>query len=110
MDLRIIIATGIVGAALLVPATPAQALTISMAGGGTSCNASASKSATTTRTYAGTCSSTQARIDRYISSYPTSYYGPKSGSSSYISSTSGVNSGNYGKWWFAGAESSWARL
>lgn len=55
------------------------------------------KASTWTRTDTGTCYKSQARIYRYISSYPTAYDGPQSRTSSYISSSAGTNAGHAGR-------------
>lgn len=88
-------------AALLVPVAPVSAHT--------TCNLGGSKTSTSTTAYANTCTSAQARIDRYINSYPTVYTGPW-GSTSYVSSSAGVNSGNYVRANLHGEINAWQRL
>lgn len=86
---------------------PANALTMTVSG--STCSPSAVISRTYTKAWAGTCTKVQARIDGYVSNYPTPYYG---GISTYsiASIGAGVYSGNYGKAWIGSSASSWQRL
>lgn len=101
-SLRIVATSvAVVGLSALL-AAPAQAHT--------SCSVGGDKGANWTRSYTNNCTSSQARIDRYISSYPTTYLGPWSSSSSYVSSSSGTNSGNYVRANLHGEINGWNRL
>lgn len=97
----IIFAVSLASAAVLVPSQTASAHT--------SCSVGGNKTSTSTTAYANDCTSAQARIDRYISSYPTSYYGSW-GATSYVSATGGVNSGNYVRANLHGEINAWNRL
>ncbi len=88
-------------AAVLVPASSASAHT--------TCSLGGNKTSTSTTAYANDCSAAQARIDRYIQNFPTSYYGSW-GSTSRVSATSGVNSGNYVRANLHGEINGWNRL
>lgn len=75
----------------------------------TSCYVGGTKTSTSTTAYANDCTSAQARIDRYITSYPTSFYGSW-GSTSFVSSSAGVNAGNYVRANLHGEIGVWNRL
>jgi hypothetical protein len=97
----IIFTVTIASAAVLVPGQSASAHT--------TCSLGGSKTSTSTTAYANDCTSAQARIDRYIQNFPTSYYGSW-GSTSRVSATSGVNSGNYVRANLHGEVNAWNRL
>jgi hypothetical protein len=86
---------------LLVPAQSVAAHT--------TCGLGGSKTSTSTTAYANDCTSAEARIDRYIQNFPTSYYGSW-GSTSRVTATSGVNSGNYVRANLHGEVNGWNRL
>lgn len=94
-------AAALASSMLLVPSTPASAHT--------TCSLGGSKTSTSTTAYANDCTSAQARIDRYISSYPTVYVSGW-GSSPTVSSSAGVNSGNYVRANLHGEIGAWNRL
>lgn len=54
-----------------------------------------------------TCDQVQARIDRYIQYYPTTYLGNWDSSFSFIGETAGTNAGNKGRVKKGGETSSW---
>lgn len=97
----IFFAVTLASAVVLVPSQSASAHT--------SCSLGGNKTSTSTTAYANDCTSAQARIDRYITSYPTSYYGSW-GSTSYVSASGGVNSGNYVRANLHGEINGWNRL
>lgn len=69
------------------------------------CNASTTTSDTKTYAYRWSCTHVRARIDRYASTLQI-FYGTK-GLSSEVSSSVGVNAGNYYMKWQATSASSW---
>ena len=68
---------------------------------------SKAKSETYTKSWAGTCSLTQARIDKYIQSYPTAYYGAWDSYMSQATSTVGTSAGHYLRGQLGGQTSAW---
>jgi hypothetical protein len=86
---------------LLLPLTPASAHT--------TCSLGGSKTSTSTTAYANDCTSAQARIDRYINSYPTVFVS-NWGSAPTVTQTAGVNSGNYVRANLHGEIKGWNRL
>lgn len=76
----------------------------------TSCSLGGDRGSTWTRSYTNNCTSSQARIDRYITSYPTTYLGPWSSNSSYVSSSAGTNAGNYVRANLHGEINPWQRV
>lgn len=69
------------------------------------CSASPSKTDTSTYVHRGGCTNVRARIDRYASTLQI-FYGSK-GSTSSVSSSVGVNAGNYYMKWQATSASAW---
>lgn len=98
----ILLAVSLASAAVLVPAQAASAHT--------SCSVGGSKTSTSTTAYANDCTLAQARIDRYIASYPTSYYGYWDSYKSFVSNSNGTNSGNYVRGNLHGEPGLWNRL
>lgn len=95
LPLTVVALTATISMSAVTAVSPAQAAPIVPCAGSTSDIQAADQSTYSTKP--STCDSTQARIDRYIAVSPTSYYGSW-GSSSYVSASSGVNSGNYARW------------
>jgi hypothetical protein len=89
----------LLGSLVLLPTTPANAA---------DCQVQASWDYNATYANKGNCSTAtvQARIERYVSNYPTTYLGAW-GATSSVSASNGVNAGNAFRVNMSGATSPW---